>query len=246
MGQISEKLLKRLSRKWLLSREIRRPADLIGQALDRLNRFETILDSQGDMIDPLHGVYTAIQNVSSIFAERVSGISSSSLTTKSSPRRRTNTCPEAPPMSPLTRSYFTTWAFFDVRFGPDQETIGSCLLDAGAKLGFEPKVMEAIRCFSESRMGIYERLQSKGARCRLRELITEQTFDCFVGSGYQGRKGELWYVRLCPPLEPAGYHVIVTTPYILLNFTKEDWTAYLKRSLASLGRAGAKPVVDIS
>lgn len=37
--------------------------------------------------------------------------------------------PNAPPHSPLTRSYFTTWAFFDVRFGPDGETIGTCLLD---------------------------------------------------------------------------------------------------------------------
>ncbi len=71
MGQISEKLVKRLSKKWQLASEIRQAADLIRQALIRLSRLERIHDSQGDMIDPLHGVYTAVQNVTSIFAERV-------------------------------------------------------------------------------------------------------------------------------------------------------------------------------
>jgi hypothetical protein len=232
MGKISEKLLKRLSRKWQLASEIRQAANLIQQSLIRLSRLETIRDSQGDKIDPLHGVYTAVQNVTSIFAEQVSGYIEFKPYYQIVAAAEDEYMPDGPPFSPLTRSYFTTWAFFDVRFGPDVETIGSCLLDAGANLGFEPKVLEAIRCYSESRMGIYERLEAKGGRCRLRELITEQEFDCFVGTGYQGRRGELWYVRLCPPLEPAGYHVVVTTPYVLLSFSKANWSAYLKRSLA--------------
>jgi hypothetical protein len=233
MGKISEKLLKRMSRKWQLASGIRQAADLIQQALVRLSRLEMVRDSQGDLIDPLHCVYTAVQNVCSIFAERVSGNIEFKPYYDLIAAAEREYMPGGPPMSPLTRSYFTSWAFCDVRFGPDVETIGSCLLDAGAKLGFEPKIMEAIRCFSESRMGIYECLQSNGARCRLRELVTEQAFDCFVGTGYQGRREELWYARLCPPLEPAGYHLVFTTPYVLLNFSKADWTAYLKRSLDS-------------
>ena len=27
------------------------------------------------------------------------------------------------------------------------------------------------------------------------------------------------------------YHVVLTTPYVLMGATKEDWTAYLKKSL---------------
>jgi hypothetical protein len=232
VGKISERLLKRLRRKRQLASEIWQAADLIRQALNRLSRLEMVRDSRGDMIDPLHGVYTAVQNVSSIFAERVSENIEFKPYYDIVDAAERDYMPGGPPFSPLTTSYFTTWAFFDVRFGPDVETIGSCLLDAGANLGFEPKVLEAIRCYSESRMGIYERLEAKGGRCRLRELITEQEFDCFVGTGYQGRKGELWYVRRCPPLEPAGYHVVVTTPYVLLSFSKANWSAYLKRSLA--------------
>ncbi len=81
-------------------------------------------------------------------------------------------------------------------------------------------------------MGIYEHVGSEGGRCRLRELITDDDFTCFVTSGYRGRPGELWYVRLCPPLPSLGdYHIAKTTPYVLLGATKADWTAYLKRSL---------------
>ena len=64
--------------------------------------------------------------------------------------------PGGPPMSPLTGSYFTTWAFYDVRFGPDRETIGTCLLDVGELLGLGPDEAEAVRLMSETRMGIYE------------------------------------------------------------------------------------------
>jgi hypothetical protein len=52
-------------------------------------------------------------------------------------------------------------------------------------------------------------------------------------SGYRGRKGELWYVRLVPPLEPqlAIYWIAMTTPYILIGASKSDWIAFLKRTL---------------
>ena len=57
-------------------------------------------------------------------------------------------------------------------------------------------------------------------------------FTCHVASGYRGKPGELWYVRLCPPiLGLVDYHVAVTTPYLLIGTTKADWTAYLKKNL---------------
>ena len=142
--------------------------------------------------------------------------------------------PDGPPFSPLTGSYFTTWAFFDLRFGPDDETIGTCLLDVGERLGLGPEVIEAIRLMSETRMGVYEHAGLKGGRCLLRELITDDEFECYCPAGYLGSPGELWFVRLCPPIEPADYHVAFTTPYILMGFGKADWTAYLSKSLIGL------------
>ena len=142
--------------------------------------------------------------------------------------------PGGPPMSPLTGSYFTTWAFFDLRFGPDGETIGTCLLDVAGPLGLGEDVTEAIRLMSETRMGIYEHAGVKGGRCLLRELITDDEFECYVPAGYPGKAGELWFVRLCPPVGPVDYHVAFTTPYVLTGFGKADWTAYLSKSLIGL------------
>jgi hypothetical protein len=135
-------------------------------------------------------------------------------------------------MSPLTRSYFTTWAFYDVRFGPDKETMGTCLIDLADLLDMDPRIVEATREFQQSRMGIYEHLGSAGGRCRLRELITDREFICYCTSGYVGRPGELWYVRVCPPLWGLpDYWVTVTTPYVIVEMSKADWVAYLNRAM---------------
>ena len=74
----------------------------------------------------------------------------------------------------------------------------------GEPLGLGPDVIEAIRLMSETRMGVYEHAGAKGGRCLLQELITDDEFECYVPAGYPGVAGELWFVRLCPPIEPGG------------------------------------------
>jgi len=43
----------------------------------------------------------------------------------------------------------------------------------------------------------------------------------------------LWYVRVVPPLDPelGDFWVTMTTPYVLVNFNKSDWNAFLKRTM---------------
>jgi hypothetical protein len=182
--------------------------------------------------DPLHAAYLAAQNFTSFFAESVSRFPEFAPYAQVVGPAQEEYLPSRPPMSPLTMSYFTTWAFFDVRFGPDRETIGKCLLDVADLLGADAFAAETLRRFQDSRMGIYEHARAEGGRCRLRELVTDDTSACYVASGYRGKPGELWYVRLCPPLPGLGdYHVVFTTPYVLTGATKADWTAYLKKSV---------------
>ena len=65
-------------------------------------------------------------------------------------------------------------------------------------------------------MGIYEHSGTRAGRVRLRELVTGRDFDTVCTSGYGGKPGELWYVRLCPPIfDLVEYHATFTTPYIL-------------------------------
>lgn len=84
-------------------------------------------------------------------------------------------------------------------------------------------------------MGVYEHGGTQGGRIRLRELVTGKDFDTLCTSGYAGKPGELWYVRLCPPiLDLVEYHVTFTTPYILTQASESDWTAYLNRAMLQL------------
>src|SRR5271165_5057535 len=53
--------------------------------------------------------------------------------------------PDGPPMSPLTRSYFTSWAFFDHRIGKTTDTLASCLIDANDIIWMNPDQLEALK-----------------------------------------------------------------------------------------------------
>ncbi len=182
--------------------------------------------------DPLHSAYVAAQNLVSFFAESVSTFPEFKPYCRIVGSAEDNYMPGGPPMSPLTKSYFTTWAFFDVQFGPDHETIGTCLLDIADQVNLDSFTVQTIRKFKNTRMGIYEHCGVESSCICLRELVTGEEFICHVVSGYTGKQGELWYARLCPPIgDLFDYHVVLTTPYVLTNATKADWTAYLKKSL---------------
>ncbi len=186
--------------------------------------------------DPLHAIYAAVQNITSVFAECVSVLPELKAYCKTVGDAEEEYMPSGPPMSPLTRSYFTTWAFFDFRFGSDHETIGTCLIDLGDQVGLHPGMVGAVRKFQESRMGIYEPCGTVGGKIGLEELVTGSRLSCICPAGYGGKPGELWYVRLCPPLaDLMDYHVTMTTPYILTEASKTDWTAYLNRAMLDLG-----------
>lgn len=228
MGQISKKLARRFTR-W--GGQFRQQAKTIPIPKDVRDVGTLVKDGH----DPLHAVYISVQNITSVFSECVSVLPELMPFYDVIAAAEDEYMPSGPPMSPLTGSYFTTWAFFDFRFGGGRETIGTCLLDVSDRLGLNPGLVEAIRLFQASRMGIYEHVGIQGGRVRLRELVTGRDFDTLSASGYAGKPGELWYVRLCPPLaDLVEYHVTITTPYILTQASRADWTAYLNRAILQM------------
>ena len=237
MGVISKKLASRFRKAKKQVGDLRRQmAADFAQVPKDVKSVEALVRSGHD---PLHAAYIAAQNFTSFFAEAVSQFPEFDPYCEIVGPAEEEYMPDSPPLSPLTRSYFTTWAFFDVRFGQDQETIGTCLLDLADLLGMDPFMAETIRQFQNSRMGIYEHVGTEEGRCRLRELVTGEDFQCHNASGYRGKPGELWYVRVCSPLlDLFDYHVAFTTPYILIGTSKADWTAYLKKNL--LGSADSE------
>jgi hypothetical protein len=243
MGAISKQLASRFRKAKRQLGDLRRQvAADFSQVPKDVKSVEALIRSGHD---PLHAAYIAAQNFTSFFAEAVSQFPEFDPYCQIVGSAEDEYMPSSPPMSPLTLSYFTTWEFFDVRFGPDGETLGTCLLDVADLLEMDSFMAETIRRFQGSRMGIYEHGGSEDGRCRLRELLTDDKWTCHVASGYRGRTGELWYVRLCPPLlDLVDYHVVFTTPYVLMGATKTDWTAYLKKSLLGSGTGDTKKALE--
>jgi hypothetical protein len=192
--------------------------------------------------DPVHAAYLFVHHITSVFSDNVSQFSEMRSYTKEVGKAEEEYMPSGPPMSPLTTSFFTCWAFFDHRIGGTTDTLSECLIAANDTICMNPHQLGALRLMSQSRMGIYEHRGTEDDYVRLRELITEREFLCHSSSGYRGKKGELWYVRLFPPLEPdlATYHIAFTTPYVLNGQTKDDWIAYLKRSIIGM-KASSQP-----
>ena len=187
-------------------------------------------------MDPVHAAYAYVQHITSFFAEGVSYLPEMKKYAQIVAKAEDNYLPSAPPMSPLTTSFFTSWAFFDLQFD-DGDTLASCLVASNDVVGMSPDQLDALKKMAASRMGIYEHVGMDGPHVRLRELVTNTEFTCHSTSGYRGRSGELWYVRLLPPLVPdlASYLIVFTTPYILMA-SKNDWLQFLGRALPSSGK----------
>ena len=122
MDHISYKFLKRLPKQRKLVGELRQAAAVIDESIKALKKGETNRLDGGEPLDPLHTVYLAVQHAASIFAERVSVLDEFEPYYKIVVKAEDEYMPSGPPMSPLTRSYFTTWAFFDLGSVPTRDS----------------------------------------------------------------------------------------------------------------------------
>jgi len=191
-------------------------------------------------MDPVHAAYAFVQHISSAFAEGVSQLLEMKAYARVVGAAEEEYMPSEPPMSPLTGSFFTTWAFYDLCFD-GTDTLALCLIEANDVVCMNPDQLDALRKMADSRMGLYEHVGMDGPHVRLRELVTDDEFTCHCASGYRGRTGELWFVRLLPPLVPdlARYYVAFTTPYILMA-SQDDWMQFLQRSLMPFKSGGER------
>jgi hypothetical protein len=229
MGEISKRLHRKLASKGL-DLPTAAPKRRSGEPLPgNVKDVQTLIS---DGYDPVHAAYLYIQQISSMFAEGASQLPELKEYAKFAGKAEEEYMPSGPPMSPLTVSYFTCWVFYDLRFGRDGETIGQCQIDANDLIGLNPDQLDALKKMSAARMGIYEHVGTDGPLVLLRELVTDDGFPCHIASGYKGRKGEIWYIRLLPPLLPdvANYHIGFTTPYIL-QASQTDWLNFLRRAM---------------
>jgi hypothetical protein len=230
MGLVSAKLCERFlaekERKVIPFSELVQTKKLISTLNKTIKTPQDLKD-----YDPVHALYIHVQNMMSLFAEQMSMFPEMKEYSRIVGKAEDVYIPDGPPISPLTRSYFTHGAFFDVTFGKDRETIGTCFLESGKMLGVDPYFVSLVSLVQKSRMGVYEYIGDKHGLVELKELLTEKSYFCICPSGYSGKKGELWFVRIHPsPSSLVNYSVIMTTPYILIRHSKLEWVSFFERN----------------
>jgi hypothetical protein len=230
MGVISAKIRKKLTQ--ARGRKGISPADFS----ELISFCERVVTSNGlppelKRADPVHAIYATGQHMASLFSEVVSSMPEMGEYYEAMDDAEHSYMPSGPPISPLTSSYFSFWGFFDLTFGKDRETIGTRFIDLADLLGIRPQHVELMRLLQASRMGVYEHCGSKWWKyLQLRELLTGKVFKCICPAGYIGKRGELWYARvLPPPVTSVDYGVVITTPYILTGYSKNEWIDFFGR-----------------
>jgi len=189
-------------------------------------------------LHPAHAAYVYALNQVSLLAEQLASLDELAPLVKLLSKAEDEYLPSGPPMSPLTRSFFSCWSFFDARVGSGDETIGTTVLKVGAIFGMAPELLRLVQLMQDSRMGVYLHEGREGDLAALRELATGEGCRAVVPSGYRGQRGELWYARVLPPPVPGGAeHVVLTTPYVLLRPGPREWRAYFARTLPGASRA---------
>jgi len=186
--------------------------------------------------DPAHAAFIYAQNCASFLSERMSAMKELRQFAGVVGKAEDEYQPSFPPVSPVTKSYFTMWALFDVLFGQSHETIGTCILRVSRDMPFPGWLEDAIGAMQKSRMGFYVHDGFEDRFVRLREIDGEGVKLCHTTSGFNGAKGQIWFGRLLPPMNSlVKYHVFFTTPYVMIQTTETMIAAYLKRETERLG-----------
>ena len=200
-----------------------------------------ITEKQLSRLDPLHGVYVYAQNKLSVIIEELSALPALSKLADAYENADDVYMPSGPPMSPLTKSYFTCWGFFDLCVGLKKETFGTIAIDVCRFLKTDPELITIFEHMQKSRMGFYVHESVSGKFVHLREIITQEKIQAIVPSGYLGEAGEIWFARVMPEPFPQlnyGYSVVFITPYIITEIrnnslvfaSEEKWEAFFERS----------------
>jgi len=243
-GPISKKVIssaqKALKRKIIDISELRK-AKIRAEDLEK-----TIISEEGlSEYDPLHAVYIYGQNKISVFIEQIAELPGISKLTNAYVHAEDLYMPSGPPMSPLTKSYFTCWAYFDLCAGIKKESLGTVAIDVCKFFNVDEGLIRVFENMQNSRMGFYVHEGISGNCVSLRELITDKKIQAIVPSGYLGNTGEIWCARIMPePLEGFGYSVVFITPYVIGEVKGDkfypisnegDWLTFFDRNLDKTG-----------
>ncbi|MDF2576719.1 MAG: hypothetical protein K0S74_203 [Chlamydiales bacterium] len=139
--------------------------------------------------------------------------------------------PSGPPLSPIFESYYNMWLLFDYKI--EGYSLADMILALKDMFSYPLEVIELIKLANTSYAGIYKYI-GKGPNdiLLLEDIVTKKVYEVKDPNELKGiKKGELWYIRLLPPLPEyqCAYYTSATTPYILTGHKEQEWLDYFKR-----------------
>jgi hypothetical protein len=235
---IIAKKLVATAKKHIFGKKVVKLKDIIAGRTTAKKLQKTVVTSDRlKKLHPAHAAYVFAQNQVSVLAEQLTALDKMAPFAELISKAEDEYMPSGPPMSPLTPSFFTCWAFFDACIGDAQETIGTCILELGPTLGMDADLLHLIRLMQHSRMGLYVHEGNSGDQVTLRDFITGVTCQAIVPAGYMGHPGEFWYTRVLPPPTSAfAEHIVFQTPYLILKPGLREWNEYFRRVLPDAPR----------
>lgn len=126
----------------------------------------------------------------------------------------------------VTESFFNMWLLFDIPIEDNSCLAELCLKVANTINPIKSNLQSLIEKGISSRVGLYEVLSRDEHQVYFKEMITGKEIQAICPTGYMGQPGELWLVRLFPPVDSHGNSIVVTTPYCICNTDQEDWADY--------------------
>lgn len=181
---------------------------------------------------PAHALYCSVQNQISVMFETITALPALARLAEIVAKAQTEYMPMGPPMSPLTNSYFSGWAFYDAAVGKARETAADCICAVARHAGADPEFLRVMELLRQSRLGLHVCEGTDRQGVNLRELVSGERSSCIVPAGYRGRRGEIWLARVLPPPAPQfSASVVMTTPYVILQPGEQDWQKFLERTL---------------
>lgn len=221
----------------------------IKKAQARADDLETTVSSDKELsqLDPLHAIYVYGQNRLDILIQQLAQLPVCKKLVLACAEADDIYMPSFPPMSPVTKSYFSCWCMLDLQIGISKESFGKIAIKVSQALSSDPNLVIIFQKMQESRMGLYLHEGTEDKRIILKELITDKRMSCVSPSGYIGTPGEIWFARIFP--EPFseltfGYSVVFTTPYIIGKVeggyfkntgNLDNWVSFLDRTLSKTG-----------
>lgn len=142
--------------------------------------------------------------------------------------------PGYPPMSPVTSAFFAGWVVLDARDESSGMTLGDLLVHYLHHRGELDCVQRAMAALNPSVCSFYEVTDVHTGGLTLWDIANKRELQCWCSSGYAGRKGEIWYVRVLPPADQGlTRSVTMNTPYVLTNSFRLIWEEFFQRHSGS-------------